>query len=102
VFSFIQTQLIIQQQVDSVTCVLLGGNLDQEDFGKEKVMKEKPFNTQEMARALPEVGSKSKEDGDLEVSGSENNVLAQVWQLPVCNLLALMFFIIVGYRKFLS
>jgi hypothetical protein len=108
VFSFIQTQLIILQCVDSVTSVLLGGNLDLENFGKEKMKKEKPFNMDEVDGALPEVGSISEEDGDLEVDGnlvirgSENNVFLQVWKLPVCNLLALMFFIIVGYRKFLS
>jgi hypothetical protein len=58
------------------------------------MMKEKPFNMDEMDGALPGVGSISEEDGDLEVDGnlvvggSENNVFLQVWKLPVCNLLA--------------
>jgi hypothetical protein len=63
-----------------------------ENFGKEKKMKEKPFNIEEIdAGVIPELASKCKEDGNLELHGNENEVLVEVWQLPVCTLLALMF-----------
>jgi hypothetical protein len=61
-----------------MTCVLLDGNLDMENFGKEKKMKEKPFNIEEIDRAVPELANKSKDDGNLEVHGNENEVLVQV------------------------
>jgi hypothetical protein len=32
----------------------------------------------------------------VEVDGNQDEGLVEVWQLPVCNLLAFMFFIIIG------
>jgi translation initiation factor 2 subunit 2 len=65
-------------------CVLLDGNLDLENFGKKKKKKKKPFNMEELDGALPESGSKSKDDGNIEIDGNQDESLVEVLQRPVC------------------
>jgi len=58
---------------------LLDGNLDLENFGKKKKKKKKPFNMEELDGALPEPGSKSKEEGTMEIDGNQDEGLVEVW-----------------------
>jgi translation initiation factor 2 subunit 2 len=65
---------------------LLDGNLDLENFGKKKKKKKKPFNMEELDGALPESGSKSKEEGNMEIDGNQDEGLVEVWQFVACNM----------------
>lgn len=49
------------------------GNLDLENFGKKKKKKKKPFNMEELDGALPESSSKSKEEGSMDVDGTQED-----------------------------
>lgn len=53
------------------------GNLDLENFGKKKKKKKKPFNMEELDGALPESGSKSKEEGNMEIDGTQDEGLVE-------------------------
>ncbi|KDR14246.1 eukaryotic translation initiation factor 2 subunit 2 isoform X2 [Zootermopsis nevadensis] len=53
------------------------GNLDLENFGKKKKKKKKPFNMEELDGALPEPGSKLKEEGNLEIDGNQDESLVE-------------------------
>lgn len=53
------------------------GNLDLENFGKKKKKKKKPFNMEELDGALPESGGKSKEEGNMEVDGNQDEGLVE-------------------------
>lgn len=53
------------------------GNLDLENFGKKKKKKKKPFNMEELDGALPESGSKSKEEGTMEIDGNQDEGLVE-------------------------
>jgi translation initiation factor 2 subunit 2 len=66
-----------------VIYVSVDGNLDLENFGKRKKKKKKPFNMEELDGALPESGSKSKEEGNVEIDGNLDEVLVEVLHFPV-------------------
>ncbi|PSN51019.1 Eukaryotic translation initiation factor 2 subunit 2 [Blattella germanica] len=53
------------------------GNLDLENFGKKKKKKKKPFNMEELDGALPESGSKSKEEGTMEIDGNQDEGMVE-------------------------
>lgn len=53
------------------------GNLDLENFGKKKKKKKKPFNMEELDWALPEPGNKSKEEGNIEIDGNQDEGLVE-------------------------
>lgn len=53
------------------------GNLDLENFGKKKKKKKKPFNMEELDGALPEPGNKSKEEGNIEIDGNQDEGLVE-------------------------
>lgn len=53
------------------------GNLDLENFGKKKKKKKKPFNMEELDGALPESGSKSKEESTMEIDGNQDEGLVE-------------------------
>jgi hypothetical protein len=49
---------------------------------------------EELDGALPESGSKTKEEGNLEMDGNQDEGLVEVWQLLISNLLALLYIIV--------
>lgn len=53
------------------------GSLDLESFGKKKKKKKKPFNMEELDGALPDSGSKSKDEGTMEVDGNQDEGLVE-------------------------
>ncbi|KAJ9579948.1 hypothetical protein L9F63_004421 [Diploptera punctata] len=53
------------------------GNLDLESFGKKKKKKKKPFNMEELDGALPDSGSKSKDEGTMEIDGNQDETLVE-------------------------
>ncbi|XP_023711205.1 eukaryotic translation initiation factor 2 subunit 2 isoform X1 [Cryptotermes secundus] len=53
------------------------GNLDLENFGKKKKKKKKPFNMEELDGAIPESGNKSKEEGNIEIDGTQDEGLVE-------------------------
>lgn len=69
---------------DCMIYVLSDGNLDLENFGKKKKKKKKPFNMEELDGAIPESGNKSKEEGNMEIDGNQDEGLVEVLQYPVC------------------
>ena len=63
---------------DHIVLLFIDGNLDLENFGKKKKKKKKPFNMQELDGALPDQGSKSKDEGTMEVDGTQDESLVEV------------------------